>query len=70
MPTYDFRCRRCGHRFSCVATVEGRKQVHCPVCASAEVQQLLTGFFYARPGGGGGGGSSCTRTSCRGCSGC
>lgn len=69
MPTYDFRCRKCGHQFSRFTTVEGRKQVQCPTCASSDVQQLLTGFFFARPGGGNGG-SGCTRTSCRGCAGC
>ncbi|MGB9886118.1 MAG: FmdB family zinc ribbon protein [Moorellales bacterium] len=69
MPTYDFRCRRCGQQFSRFTTIEGRKQVTCPNCASPEVQQLLTGFFYSRPNGGNGAGS-CSRTSCRGCSGC
>jgi putative FmdB family regulatory protein len=69
MPTYDFRCRQCGHQFSRFTTIEGRKQVQCPQCYSPDVQQLLTGFIFARSNGGSGG-ASCTRASCRGCSGC
>lgn len=74
MPTYDFRCNQCGHRFSLLTSISGRKDAHCPECSSPEVTQLLTGFFFARPGGNNGAaagtGSSCSGGSCSSCSGC
>ncbi|TDA68701.1 MAG: zinc ribbon domain-containing protein [Clostridia bacterium] len=73
MPTYDFKCNQCGHRFSLVTSISGRKNAVCPECASREVTQLLTGFFYARPGGDGAAassGGSCSGGSCSSCSGC
>lgn len=73
MPTYDFKCNQCGHRFSLVTSISGRKNAQCPECSSREVTQLLTGFLYFRPGGNGASastGSSCSGGSCSSCSGC
>ncbi|MFO7769271.1 MAG: zinc ribbon domain-containing protein [bacterium] len=46
MPTYDYRCRECGKKFTLTITVaEHDKGVKCPKCNSREVDQLLTSFF-------------------------
>lgn len=43
MPIYDYKCSKCGHRFSQMAGVEDRKKVSCPECKSKEVKLLITG---------------------------
>lgn len=72
MPTYDFACKSCGHKFSLFTSISGRKNAKCPECGSSDVTQLLTGFFYAKSGGnsGSGGSSGCSGGSCASCSGC
>ncbi len=43
MPVYDYKCDKCGHRFSQMVTIEERKNVSCPECRSKEVKQIITG---------------------------
>ena len=47
MPTYDYRCAKCGRRFHVAMPIaeHGRKKVRCPKCASAKVVQQLNSFF-------------------------
>ncbi len=51
MPTYDFRCRGCGHRFTVRVDIKDRHKVTCPSCGGKEVEQLFTGCTV-RTGGG------------------
>ncbi len=43
MPTYDFRCKKCGHKFTVFTGVFERDRVTCPECKAGEVEQLVTG---------------------------
>ena len=47
MPTYSFKCRKCGRRFQEILSFkeyeEGRRK--CPKCGSGKVEQVLEAFF-------------------------
>ncbi|RMD98861.1 MAG: zinc ribbon domain-containing protein [Calditrichaeota bacterium] len=47
MPTYEYRCRDCGHTFSKKFTVaeHDRYEPQCPKCKSKNVEQLISEFF-------------------------
>ena len=47
MPAYDYRCRKCGKKFSLTMTIaeHGKKRIRCPKCGSLRVGQLFSGFF-------------------------
>ena len=45
MPTYDFRCQECDHKFTVMVSISEKDKVKCPNCGSGKVQQLMTGFF-------------------------
>lgn len=47
MPTYEYRCPKCGKHFSKVESIEvhGRKRPACPKCKSAQVEQVLSAFY-------------------------
>jgi len=73
MPTYDFRCRACDHKFTKLVPLAEREHVQCPVCGAMGAQQLFTGFLFAKKGAGGEAAaapSSCGKGGCGGCSGC
>ncbi|AGL02071.1 FmdB family zinc ribbon protein [Desulfoscipio gibsoniae] len=53
MPTYDFRCAQCGHKFTVLVSISDKDKVTCPNCAGKKVEQLFTGCAV-RTGGGGG----------------
>ena len=44
MPTYEFECRKCLHRFNLVESISehDKHREKCPKCASAEVQSLIS----------------------------
>lgn len=47
MPTYEYRCSKCGKTFERrehVAEHE-KSHPHCPNCQSADVQPVLTDFY-------------------------
>ena len=47
MPTYDYRCEKCGKRYSVVQRISehtGRAPA-CPKCKSRRTHQLLSAFF-------------------------
>lgn len=73
MPTYDFVCKDCSHRFSLFLSIKEKDQVRCPQCQSPAVSQLFTGFLYNKGAAGGEAStksSGCSGKSCSGCSGC
>lgn len=43
MPTYDYLCRSCGHRFEKFQSIMAEPVRECPVCKSNNVTRLLTG---------------------------
>ena len=47
MPTYEYKCDKCGKRFSLVQSISshGSKPAVCPKCKSRKVTQLLAPFF-------------------------
>lgn len=47
MPTYEYRCEKCGKRFSVVESISrhGRKRPACPKCKSVKVEQQFSPFF-------------------------
>jgi putative FmdB family regulatory protein len=46
MPLYDYKCGKCGKRFSLALTVaeRDRGKVKCPKCKSTRVDQQITTF--------------------------
>ncbi|RPI46652.1 MAG: zinc ribbon domain-containing protein [Betaproteobacteria bacterium] len=46
MPTYEYRCKACGHHFEQVEHVSEHSAPHqCPKCGSNEVETLVVEFF-------------------------
>jgi putative FmdB family regulatory protein len=47
MPTYVFKCVKCGAEFERVMTVAQRETAKpaCPTCKGRKVTQVLGGFF-------------------------
>ncbi len=39
MPTYDYVCHHCGHRFEVIHGVHADGPSHCPVCHSTSVRK-------------------------------
>ncbi len=42
MPTYEYRCKHCGHHFEEFQSVTDKPLAICPKC-SGELQRLITG---------------------------
>ena len=42
MPTYDYRCAACGHRFEVVHGVNAPGPEACPMCGSTSVRKTIT----------------------------
>lgn len=55
MPTYEFKCTTCDHKFSVKVSISERKNVKCPKCGQGELTQLFTGVNILSLGG-----SSCS----------
>ena len=50
MPTYEYRCKKCEHRFERSATLgehEGQPKPRCPECKGRNVEQLPSPFRAA-----------------------
>ncbi|MDR1997750.1 MAG: zinc ribbon domain-containing protein [Candidatus Margulisbacteria bacterium] len=43
MPVFDFACQNCRQNFS--ELVCGAEQIVCPVCGSAQIRKLFSGFY-------------------------
>jgi putative FmdB family regulatory protein len=46
MPTYEYRCEKCGEEFSRIITIKEYEtlKVTCPKCNSPEVKQQMSKF--------------------------
>lgn len=42
MPTYDFRCRACGHCFEAMQSMKDKPLEICPKCGKPEVERLIS----------------------------
>jgi putative FmdB family regulatory protein len=42
MPTYDYVCRHCGHRFEVIHGVHADGPSHCPVCHKGGVRKAIS----------------------------
>jgi putative FmdB family regulatory protein len=47
MPTYEYKCDKCGEQFVLVLSIKEYEagQIACPKCQSVEVKQQLTAFM-------------------------
>ncbi|HBT47504.1 MAG TPA: zinc ribbon domain-containing protein [Peptococcaceae bacterium] len=54
MPTYEFRCQDCGHRFTVQLSWRDKDKASCPSCGGRQLQQLFTGITILAGGGGDG----------------
>lgn len=47
MPTYEYRCAKCGEKFERHETVKEHEahQPRCPKCGSEQVSPLLSTFY-------------------------
>ncbi|MGE5235814.1 MAG: FmdB family zinc ribbon protein [Acidobacteriota bacterium] len=47
MPTYEYRCKACGHRFEEFLTISeyAKHKAKCPKCKGRKVERVLTTFF-------------------------
>ncbi len=42
MPIYDYRCKKCGNRFTVMVSISDRDKVTCQKCGSPQVEQLIS----------------------------
>lgn len=47
MPTYEYRCNKCGKAFERQEHVGEHEKSHprCPKCQSSDIQSVLTDFY-------------------------
>ncbi|MGD2135380.1 MAG: zinc ribbon domain-containing protein [Gemmatimonadales bacterium] len=47
MPTYEYRCAKCGKRFTRVETISQHesKRPACPKCKARKVEQVFSAFY-------------------------
>jgi putative FmdB family regulatory protein len=47
MPTYDYKCGKCGKKFTVVQRISEHKRraPACPKCKSRNTEQLLSAFY-------------------------
>ncbi len=41
MPTYDYRCKSCGHRFEAFQSMSESPKRKCPACAKNTLERLI-----------------------------
>lgn len=41
MPTYDYQCEACGHRFEHFQSMSSKRLVTCPVCKKRKLVRLV-----------------------------
>lgn len=53
MPTYEYECRSCGHRFETFQTMTAAPIDECPKCRKKDVNRLISsgsGFIFKGAG--------------------
>ncbi len=41
MPTYDYQCTSCGHKFELFQSITAKPQKRCPACGRRTAQRLI-----------------------------
>ncbi len=41
MPTYDYECQACGHRFEALQRITDDPLIRCPKCQKAKLKRLI-----------------------------
>ena len=53
MPTYDYRCKACGHELELFQSMSERPKRKCPECGKLKLERLIgTGAGFIFKGGG------------------
>jgi putative FmdB family regulatory protein len=75
MPLYEYKCKKCGHRFELIQSFSAEDAKECPVC-QGEVERLIStparahfkgsGFYSTDYGSKSSGGSSSSESSSTG----
>lgn len=68
MALIDFKCNKCGEKFTELVNSSNRNKVQCPKCKSNDIIQVFEGKCNSV--GASVGKSTCSSGSCGGCSGC
>ena len=53
MPTYDYECQACGHRFELFQTMSAKVRRKCPECSKPKLERLIgpgAGFLFKGDG--------------------
>lgn len=53
MPTYEYRCRGCGHEFERFQKITAKPIKECPACGDGEAERLISsgaGVVFRGPG--------------------
>lgn len=53
MPTYEYACSACGHKFEEFQSINAKPTVKCPVCGKRKVKRLISagaGFIFKGSG--------------------
>ncbi|OPX18275.1 hypothetical protein BXT86_02140 [candidate division WOR-3 bacterium 4484_100] len=66
MPTYEFVCNDCDHKFEVFTTISKRDKVQCPKCKGTNISRIFTAVQIK--GGGGSTCATCNAASCTSCS--
>ena len=57
MPIYEFKCKKCGHRFEdLVRSASAGDDLECPECGARGAEKLMSSFATACSEGGSGAG--------------
>jgi len=52
MPTYEYRCKSCGHEFEEFHSINAEPIKVCPICSLEEVQRLIGSGNFVLKGDG------------------
>ena len=52
MPTYEYECRRCGHKFELFQSIKSQPKAECPKCSGSAKRLIGTGggIIFKGPG--------------------
>ncbi len=62
MPTYEYRCKKCGTKIEVEATIEEKSKglkIKCPNCGCDEGEQVFSSFCCISSNGGSSNSSGC-----------
>lgn len=63
MPTFEYKCKTCGHRMEFLEKGAGSGKHKCQKCGSSDIQKLFS-MFFAGSSSKSGGSDSCATGTC------